>query len=191
MGLVSTIYDKEGGARRRRNGGASEEVSKSKKKKPQPEPHVKIYEKPVYGAKFRKKLNDRSTDHEKKFESILKMLRIPYEKNKALLVRKNFHRYPDFYIAAYKLIVEIDGGYHDNPEQQLKDKVREQELLKIRPDFKIIRITNEELDKSFPIIKERMRTLSQQYTEFYKKIHEYCDAQFGRGHTNIHTINKG
>jgi very-short-patch-repair endonuclease len=159
MGLVSSIYT---------NGVPAKKKRKGKKQ-----------------DTFSKKLNAKSTEHELKFRKILQSLRIPFEQNKPLLVREGFHRYPDFYIAAFKLIVEIDGGYHNNPDQIVKDRIREEELLKLRPGFKIIRIHNDDLDTSYETIKETMRELSLQYRLFYNNLHEYACAQFEGGHIHV------
>ena len=32
----------------------------------------------------------------------------------------------DFYLPAYSLIIEVDGGYHCNEEQRIKDRIRDQ-----------------------------------------------------------------
>ena len=46
----------------------------------------------------------------------------------------------DFYCHAAKLIIELDGEVHDDPEQQKRDAIREQILRKM--GFNILRITN-------------------------------------------------
>lgn len=47
----------------------------------------------------------------------------------------------DFYISSRKLVIEIDGGYHYEPEQQLKDKVRD-EFFKTIKNIRVLRISN-------------------------------------------------
>ncbi len=49
----------------------------------------------------------------------------------------------DFICIPSKLIIEIDGGYHQLPEQQVSDEQR-QEWLESR-GFTVIRFTNEEV----------------------------------------------
>jgi len=49
----------------------------------------------------------------------------------------------DFYCHKAKLIIEIDGGYHDIPEQYKYDKAREHELEEL--GLKVIRFTNEQV----------------------------------------------
>lgn len=41
-----------------------------------------------------------------------------------------------------KKIIEIDGGYHNTKEQQIKDTKREEDLIKM--GYEIVRVTNEE-----------------------------------------------
>ena len=49
----------------------------------------------------------------------------------------------DFVCLDKMLIVEIDGGYHNNPTQQKDDKIREEWLKK--QGYRVIRFTNEEV----------------------------------------------
>jgi very-short-patch-repair endonuclease len=49
----------------------------------------------------------------------------------------------DFYCDKLKLIIEIDGGYHDSKEQKLLDAERS-EILEFQ-ELEIIRFTNEEV----------------------------------------------
>ena len=49
----------------------------------------------------------------------------------------------DFYCHKLKLIIEIDGGYHDSKEQNLLDAERS-EILKFQ-ELEIIRFTNDEV----------------------------------------------
>ena len=49
----------------------------------------------------------------------------------------------DFMSKDLMLIIEIDGGYHDTPEQQKRDRIREKALENV--GFQIIRFKNEEV----------------------------------------------
>ena len=51
----------------------------------------------------------------------------------------------DFYCHKFKLIIELDGDYHDQEEQKQKDQVRT-EVLRLN-DLKIIRFKNEEVEQ--------------------------------------------
>jgi cyclase len=65
----------------------------------------------------------------------------------------------DFYCHKAKLIIEIDGGYHQLPEQYLYDKNRDNELEML--GLKTIRFTNEqvflETEKVLNVIKEEVK----------------------------------
>ena len=49
----------------------------------------------------------------------------------------------DFVSLEHSLIIEVDGGYHNTPEQQQADAIREEALTD--KGFRIIRFTNEEV----------------------------------------------
>ena len=51
----------------------------------------------------------------------------------------------DFYCHKFKLIIELDGDYHNQEEQKQKDEVRT-EVLGLN-DLKIIRFKNEEVEQ--------------------------------------------
>ncbi|QED39088.1 endonuclease domain-containing protein [Antarcticibacterium arcticum] len=49
----------------------------------------------------------------------------------------------DFYCHSLKLVIEVDGGYHESPAQKLKDKERS-EIIEFQ-DLTILRFSNEEV----------------------------------------------
>jgi len=49
----------------------------------------------------------------------------------------------DFYCHKAKLIIEVDGGYHNLPEQYMYDMNRDEELDEF--GLKVIRFTNEQV----------------------------------------------
>ena len=49
----------------------------------------------------------------------------------------------DFICLSRKLIVEVDGGYHSQEEQEIKDYLRTEQLEKM--GYKVIRFKNEEI----------------------------------------------
>jgi len=62
----------------------------------------------------------------------------------------------DFYCHKAKLIIEVDGDYHDIPEQYMYDKERENELEDL--GLIVIRFTNEQvlfdIENSLKVIEE-------------------------------------
>ena len=64
----------------------------------------------------------------------------------------------DFACLPARLVIEIDGGYHDDIRQQYHDQARTNEIEKL--GFNVIRFTNEDiftkLDKVIDIIKNKI-----------------------------------
>jgi len=62
----------------------------------------------------------------------------------------------DFYCHKARLVIEVNGGYHDIPEQYKYDKEREHELEEL--GLKVIRFTNEQvlfhIENSLKVIEE-------------------------------------
>jgi very-short-patch-repair endonuclease len=60
----------------------------------------------------------------------------------------------DFYNHKNKLVIEIDGAYHDNAEQKLIDFTRE-EFLKLN-GLKVIRFKNESITQNLSFVLEKI-----------------------------------
>ena len=62
----------------------------------------------------------------------------------------------DFYCHKARLVIEVNGGYHDIPEQYKYDKEREHEIEEL--GLKVIRFTNEQvlfhIENSLKVIEE-------------------------------------
>ena len=71
------------------------------------------------------------------------------------------HPIADFICLEAKLIIEVDGAYHNEPQQQVNDRVRTDILSDM--GFKVIRFTNEEV-LSNP--KSVLRTIKEEL--YYK-----------------------
>jgi very-short-patch-repair endonuclease len=52
----------------------------------------------------------------------------------------------DFYVAAYKLVVEVDGGVHDTPEARARDARRDAELARMY-GVRVLRIDAELVER--------------------------------------------
>lgn len=76
---------------------------------------------------------------------------------------------PDFVCLEKRLIIEIDGGYHNEKEQQEFDKARENWLQEA--GFEMIRFTNEAVQRDLPAVlnklKEKLAAIktNETYTE--------------------------
>jgi len=99
-------------------------------------------------VRYRKKiLKQRATPSETIFRKRLDDAGIHYQFQKGFISGK-FYCFVDFYLPSPKKIcIEIDGGYHNTPEQQKKDFAKDQ-YLKGRK-FKVIRIKNEDVSKFY------------------------------------------
>ena len=98
-------------------------------------------------SKYRLELKKKATKQELIFKKFLEENHIKFIFQKGFL--KPFHRIVDFYIKKYRLIIEIDGGYHKNciAKDSYKDKI----WLKLK--FRTLRISNEDVDNGkFKII---------------------------------------
>jgi very-short-patch-repair endonuclease len=95
--------------------------------------------------KFGKSLTARPTETELVFAYILRHFQIKFNMNKPVSLRPKKKVFPDFYIKKYRWMVEVDGGYHNTPEQHEKDVIRQRELEAIRPGWTITRFTNEDV----------------------------------------------
>ena len=61
----------------------------------------------------------------------------------------------DFYCVEHKLVIELDGSVHQNPEQQIKDRLRDEDLTKVWN--KILRFTNEQALNKIEEILEKIQ----------------------------------
>ena len=89
-----------------------------------------------------------NADHNKKYPTEAENYLWRFLHSKALGVRFRQQYIIDNYIADFvclskNLIIEIDGGYHNDPAQQKEDSIRTFRLQEL--GFKEIRFTNEEV----------------------------------------------
>ena len=61
----------------------------------------------------------------------------------------------DFYAPEQQLIIEVDGGYHDVPEQVLLDEARAERLETM--GYNILRFTNEEVLNDIETVLYKIR----------------------------------
>ena len=61
----------------------------------------------------------------------------------------------DFVSRQEGLIIEIDGGYHSEPRQQIDDRLREKDLEQM--GYHVIRFTNEEVIYETEYVTEQIR----------------------------------
>lgn len=122
----------------------------------------------------RTKLIAKATRSELVFRSLLRSLAIPHE-FQAHIKTDVQNRYADFSVPHLKLIIEIDGGYHNDPAQQMKDTEREKEIKK-STGYEIIRFTNEQVEKEPEVLfnalvgalRKKFDSLKCHWDTFYK-----------------------
>ncbi len=61
----------------------------------------------------------------------------------------------DFYCPRHRLIVEVDGGYHQEPDQAEKDQMRD--LYLSNCGFVTLRVTNEQVLGELPAVLEQIQ----------------------------------
>ena len=69
----------------------------------------------------------------------------------------------DFYCHKFKLIIELDGDYHNQEEQKQKDEVRT-EVLRLN-GLKIIRFKNEEVERDINQVLTTIKNKIEQLKE--------------------------
>ena len=69
----------------------------------------------------------------------------------------------DFYCHKFKLIIELDGDYHNQEEQKQKDEVRT-EVLRLN-DLNIIRFKNEEVEQDINQVLTTIKNKIEQLKE--------------------------
>lgn len=89
-------------------------------------------------SKFKLELKSKATKEELIFKQFLDDNKIKYIFQKGFFYP--FHRICDFYIKKYRLIVEIDGGYHLNTKEKDERKDR------LWRRFHTLRILNEQVN---------------------------------------------
>jgi len=95
---------------------------------------------------FAVKLRNRATPSEKLLSKLLRSIGISFHFQKTIKTDDGY-RIADFFIPGLNWAIEIDGGYHNTVAQQEKDAIRTEHIVKTT-GYKIIRFTNDEVDKN-------------------------------------------
>lgn len=88
----------------------------------------------------KKRMTNKPTKAEQVFKECLDRHQVNYVFQK-MKFKKGIKRIFDFWIRFHKIIVEIDGGYHN----QAFDVNRDKQILQLFPKYKIIRFSNDEV----------------------------------------------
>ena len=72
------------------------------------------------------------------------------------------HFIADFYCPKLKLVIEVDGPYHLEPEAQARDKARTEVLEGY--GLQVVRFSNEEVMHNFRRVRERLESHLTEYS---------------------------
>lgn len=103
--------------------------------------------------KYARDLRQRQTDAEKIVWEMLRDRR--FQNLKFRRQHPIFHFVADFYCHSLKLIVEVDGGHHDLPEQMVSDQERDQYFEDY--SYHVIRLPNKDVLFDLQSVKKRLR----------------------------------
>ena len=92
---------------------------------------------------YSKELKRNATPAEKELKKILKESKVKFVFQKPVTCKKGVSYIMDFYLPFQKVCIEVDGGYHNIPEQLEKDLIRTKNLNAL--NIVVFRITNEEV----------------------------------------------
>lgn len=135
------------------------ERNKQRKKQSHPTKAKKAAE--AYSAKQRlldeRKivLKERATPSELALMALLDGAFIHFKFQKGFIQGAKMFYIIDFYLPNFKLCIEVDGRYHDDPQAVRYDKIREKYLTDIR-GLAVLRIRNEEVAD---LTQEQLSTL--------------------------------
>ena len=93
---------------------------------------------------YQAELTKKQTPAERKFKAFLKQYEISYQFQKIIKTNNKYY-IVDFYLPEHHIIVEIDGDYHLDHQQSIKDSTRTNSLLKCQKVAKVIRFWNNEI----------------------------------------------
>ena len=116
------------------------------------------------------RLKNNPTSAELIFKGFLEELNIPFRFQKGMITsrKKGSVRIMDFYIPRIKMIFEIDGEYHNNTNQQIKDFEREQEIGRKRRGALFVRFTNQQILKEPEQVKKIIKeAYNDRIIDFY------------------------
>lgn len=100
----------------------------------------------VVARQYAKELRDNATFSEKWFKLFLDCVDIKYKFQHEIYPRSKKALKPfyivDFYLPDKKIVIEVDGGYHDEPAQRELDKRRSKDIK--QNGYKVFRFSNEQ-----------------------------------------------
>ena len=114
--------------------------------------------------RFRKELVSKATGAELKFKQFLDKNMVAYRFQKIVYVsidcKQKFY-IADFFFKQYNLIVELDGGYHNTPDQKIKDDMRTMHLR--RSGYFVLRFDNSRTDDCRSLYNEILAFIQEKF----------------------------
>lgn len=136
---------------------------KSNKKQSNKPTAVKESSKDI-SERFRKELVSKATGAELKFKQFLDKNMVAYKLQKIVYVsvdcKQKFY-IADFFFKQYNLIVELDGGYHNTPDQKIKDDMRTMHLR--RAGYFVLRFDNSRTDDCRSLYNEILAFIQEKF----------------------------
>ena len=133
-------------------------------------PNKEINEMQRRNKMYLDELRARATKAELKFKGVLDEIKVKYIFQKGFFGDR-YHCIVDFYLPRpYKICIEIDGEYHSDKEQKIKDERKDRFLIGVR-GFHVLRLKNKEVLNG-EIESSFMRGYldSEKYKEDWRKI---------------------
>ena len=113
---------------------------------------------------FRKELVSKATKSELELKKFLDKNMIAYKFQKVVYVsvdcKQKFY-IADFFFKQYNLIVELDGGYHNTPDQKIKDDMRTMHLR--RAGYFVLRFDNSRTDDCKSLYADIIKFISEKF----------------------------
>ena len=124
-----------------------------------------------FAEQCREELIDKMTEAEKVYKNKLDKMKVKYEFQKIIWHDEGSFYIVDFYLPFCNTIIEIDGGYHQTPEQMNKDRHRSFILRSM--GYNISRLTNEWVIKKYGPKPKKEKKQILDITEVLSNMEEY------------------
>lgn len=117
---------------------------------------------------FSRELEEKATPAERAFAEMLAAHGIRFDFQHPFRRGKTF-AIVDFWLPDYGVIVEIDGGYHNEPQQFQRDTARSADLMRKEKVRRVVRFTNEQaMGDDDPLLKELARQIVPWASKFVR-----------------------
>lgn len=118
---------------------------------------------PKLARYYRFDLLKNETYYEKTAKIALKELNVSFEEQRIFYFGSSFY-IVDFYLPKYKIVLEIDGEYHEDIDIKMKDSWRTKNLLSLGI-YKVVRVLNRNctIENIKTVVKQEIKRYIEQY----------------------------